>query len=247
MSSIYQKTVSDKTNILAPREYFIRPFDFQDWTEARFGILFSAVTSSGDNTDVTSESVAITTVADLVTFGIKDSATTALPGQAGSLFLGATSALGTLSKTFASGAAGPSFSANAGGNPETLAATAYAGVTKIGGTGSQAVSAMNSPTSASGATGYCGFYGIKFVINNLGLATQSVTISVATDYPIAGAAYTPAALRTLLNNTTYGTSFTLAWNDGVAARDIPDAFWIRMPFYSNRIRISAMMGVRYLP
>lgn len=86
MATIYQKTASDKTLILSPREYFLRPFDFgTDWTEVRVGIFFGGVTSGGDNTQAVSETVAVSSAIDRIAFGIKDSATAALPGQAGSL------------------------------------------------------------------------------------------------------------------------------------------------------------------
>ncbi len=246
MSSIYQKTVSDKTNILAPREYFIRPFDFQNWTEARFGILWSAVASSGDNVTVAPETVALSTAADLISFGLKDSATSALPGQAGSIFLGATNALGASALTFGAGAAGANFASNLG-NPAVLAATGYNGVTKFGGTGSEGIDGIQCPSNTAVASGYCGFYALKFVINNRGLSTQTVTITGSTQSTVSGTDYSASALRILLNNATYTNGGTIAWNTGAAARDIPDSFWIRAPFYSNRMRISCMMGVRYLP
>lgn len=209
------------------------------------GILYGAVAASGDNTAASSESVTISTVADIIAFGIKDSATSALPGQTGSLFLGVTSANGTVSNTFGTGTG---FSSNQG-NPMTLSATGYAGVTKIGGTNSESTAGMDYPTDTSVSSSYNGFFALKFVINNLGLSSQTVTISNAHSTPVSGTDYSAGALRTLINNGTYTNARTIAWNDGAAARDIPDACWIRMPFYSNRIRLSqpAPMLVRYAP
>ncbi len=246
MSSIYQKTATDKTCILAPREYFLRPFNFLAWTEARFGLFFGGVTAAGDNTSSTSESVAKSSVSDIIAFGIKNSSTSDLPGQAGSLFLGVTSDNDASCTTFGVGAAGGDY-ASISGNPAFLVSTGYNGVTKIGGTDTQACNGMHYPTVTSGATNYCGFFGLKFVINNIGLSTQSVTLSSSFVSTVSGSDYSAAALRTLLNNSTYNNSSTLTWNDGVSARAIPDALYLRMPFYNNRIRVSSMMGVRYAP
>jgi len=242
MSSIYQKTVSDKTCILAPREYFIREFDFEDWTEMRFGMFLSAVTSGGDDTINTAETVAISTVADRMTIGLKDAATTILPGVAGSSFLGVITGTSASSSSFA----GSGFGC-AGSPVNAPSAAGYNGATLIGGTSAQVLGDYVKAQNASSATGYCGFYGLKFVITNRGLASQSVAISSFSNIAIAGADYSASALRTLINNSIYGTAASIAWNDGVAAYDIPDALWIRMPFYNNRIRLSSIMGVRYAP
>ncbi len=237
MSSNYQKTASDKTNILAPREYFLRPFDFQDWTEMRFGLFFGGVTAGGDNTQSVSESVAQATVADKITVGLKNSDTNDLPGQAGSLFIGAMSFGGEAD-------CDNQFYSNVGGSQ--LSAGAFAGTSLIGGSVSN-INQLAYPANVALTSAYNGFWAIKFVINNLGLSTQSVTISTNQVTTVAGTDYSASALRTLINNAVYAGGATLAWNDGAAARVIPDAVWIRLPFYNNRIRISCMMGVRYAP
>lgn len=244
MATIYQKTASDKTLILSPREYFLRPFDFgTDWTEVRIGMYFSGVTSGGDNTQAGSETVALSTAADRIAFGIKDSGTSSLPGTVGSVFLGALTATTRSSECNGQGFQGSSLG--------LLAAGGYSGATLVGGATAQEMSnSMGFGGGVADATGYCGFYGLQFVIANRGLATQTVTIraSDATGSPIAGATYTASALRTLLNNGPWtGTAHTLAWNDGAAAYAIPDAVYVRMPFYNNRIRISAIRAIRYAP
>lgn len=239
MALIYQKTVGDKTLILAPREFILRPFDFQLWTEMRFGIYFTAVTSAGDDTSGTTESVSVSTAADLIAFGLKDSASNDLPGFGAALFLGAVTRNAEASKlTTLSG-----FSST---SSLILCAAGYHETTLVGGTVSQSIEQMGLP-AASGSTGYNGFYCLKFVITNRGLSSQAVAISSVTTTPIAGTDYSAQALRLLMNNASFGSASTIAWNDGAVARTIPDAIYIRMPFYSNRIRISAMRAIRYAP
>lgn len=238
MATIYAKTGTDKTCILSPREYFMRPFDFQAWTETRFGLYMDGVAASDDNTDSSAEAVATGSAADLIAIGMKDSATTNLPGVAGGLFLGVRN-----ESTQSAGISGTSIQSN---NNLSLAACGFNGATLVAGTSSDRVDALQFP-SASPATGYNGFWAIKFVITNLGAATQSVAISTTATTPIAGTDYSASALRTLINNGTYSTPRTVAWNSGGVALDIPDAIFIRLPFYSNRIRISCMRAIRYAP
>ncbi len=103
---------------------------------------------------------------------------------------------------------------------------------------------MVFPTDVTGAADYCGFFAVKLVITDRGLVTQQVTIGSASTKTISGSDYSTAALRLLINNASYG-SRVIDWNDGAAAYAIPDAFYVRMPFYNNRIRISAMRAIRY--
>jgi len=243
MATIYQKTVSDKTIILAPREGILRQFDFQNWTEMRFGLFFGGVTSGGDNTDATGESVSVVTAQDKICVGLKNADTNDTPGSVGSLFLGVMTGTGLVSLL---NAAGPS-RMGTDGTSYNLSAGGYAGTTLLAGTTSEYVGPLISPVASSAATGYNGFYAMKFVITNLGLSSQTVTVTSGSTGSIAGTDYSAQALRLLINNATYGGGGTFAWNTGAAARAIPNAIWVRMPFYSNRIRISAMRAIRYAP
>lgn len=245
MATIYQKTVTDKTCILAPREFYLRPFDFgSDWTELRFGAYFSGVTSGGDDTTSVAETVAISTAADKIFFGLKDSATNDLPGFGDALFLGATTESGN-SSTISIGPPNSFRTAViSGGN---LAAVGYHETTMVGGASGQTLSEIMQFPVASGASAYCGFFVVKFVITDLGLSSQSVAISAEATATVSGTDYSASALRLLINNATFSAAATIAWNDGAVARDIPDAVFIRLPFYNNRIRLSAIRAIRYAP
>lgn len=239
MALIYQKTVSDRTLILAPREFILRPFDFQAWTEMRFGIYFDGVAASGDNTNSTAETVALSTAADRIAFGIKDSATNDLPGFGTSLFLG------VVTDTAQSSSCDGSSFGNTGA--AFLSAAGYHETTLVGGAAADHVINMSYPASSSGATGYNGFFCLRYVIANIGTSSQSINIQASSSTPIAGTDYSAQALRLLMNGASFGSAITVAWNTGAAARTIPDAIYFRMPFYSNRIRVSAMRAIRYAP
>lgn len=207
----------------------------------RFGMYFNFVDNVGDNTNSSLETVALTTSADRMAFGLKDSATNDLPGFGAALFLGAVSF-------------GPSaFVQNIGGTQASttgfdLAGAGYHDTTLVGGTNTQSLgNHLQAPASSLGATGYNGFFAVKFVITNLGTASQSVAISSAFNAAVTGTDYSAQALRLDINNALYYTPVSVAWNDGAVARTIPDAIFIRMPFYSNRIRLSAIRAIRYAP
>lgn len=245
MATIYQKTVSDKTCILAPREFLLRPFDFgDDWTEMRLGAYFCGVTSGADDTTSVAETVALTTDADRIYFGIKDSATNDLPGFGDALFLGATTRNANGSNITAGSPNNFRTAVVSGGD---LSAAGFHETTVVGGGASETLSEIMNFPAASGASAYCGFFVVKFVISNRGTSSQSFAISAESTSTISGTDYSASALRLLINNATFSAAATIAWNDGAVARDIPDAVFIRMPFYNNRIRLSCIRAIRYAP
>lgn len=239
MAIIYQKTASDKTCILNTRQALLRQFNFSAaWTEIRIGFFFSGVTAAGDNTQSVNELVAVSNPLDRILFGIKNSDNDTFPGYAGSYFLGA-----------ATQNAGQSESNSQDFQSSTghLNAIGFNGVTVVGGAVGQSLDcSMLWGANTAAATGYCGFYGVQFIIANRGLATQTVAIRGANTGSIAGANYSESALRTYLNNGPWtNPQRVLAWNDGANAYSIPDGYFIYLPFFLNRIRLSAIMAVQY--
>lgn len=239
MALIYTK-LTDKTTVLSPREGAGRKFNFgTDWTEIRLGMFCSAVAATGSNDVNVPESSASSGITDFITFGIKDDSPT-YPGQVGSTFLGIRSG-GTLNASTPTN----TYSGN-----DWWLTTGYFGATMVQNPTTMAPSVyLGGAAPASAATGYCCFFAIKIIISNRGLSSQSVTISVenGAGQVVPGSDYSPTALRTLLNNSVYGTGQAIAWNDGVTARAIPDCVWVRVPLYLNALRISCVRAIRYAP
>jgi hypothetical protein len=227
MAEIYLKS-SENTLILEPREYMLRPFDFGDWNEIRMGMYFSGVLSSDNNGNVTNETVVYASFLDRIMFGIKDSST-ALPGDTGSLFLGVGSAASG-SATVGTGAFG--------GNLDAQGLGIY-DATSVAGSGSGGGNTMAFPNDVSGSSSYCGFFGIKMHWTDKGLSSQVAQIDFATAATVSGSTYTVAALRTQLLNATYAAN-SVTWNDGASARAVPTCWYLRLPFYNNRIRLSVI-------
>jgi hypothetical protein len=242
MATIYTKgSTPEKTLILAPREGLLRQFDLgNDWTEIRLGMYMSFVTAGDDNTSAVLESLAVATVADRITFGIKDSGS-ALPGVATSRFLGVATPDGT--NSFMDTAV-QMMGANA-----QISACGFTDTTKVINAGTVTVPYHNnSARPTAGATGYNSFFGMKIVLANRGTATQTAAISGAWSdaAPSVTSVYGVSTLGSDIQNGTYvAMGAALAWNNGVTPYDIPTCFWFRMPFFNNRARISAMRITRF--
>ncbi len=239
MALIYTK-LTDKTTVLAPREGACRKFNFgTDWTEIRVGMFCSAIAATGSNNVNVAETLVPAGITDYITFGIKDDSQT-YPGQVGSTFLGVRSGTVNVASTPPNGFYGTS-AAN-------WLSTGYYGATMVqNATGMGPSTYIGGGATASAATGYCGFFACKIVITNRGLSSQTVAMSIAHEEIVAGADYSASALRTAINNTAYGTAQSIAWNDGAAARAIPDCFWVRVPLYNNALRLSCIRAIRYAP
>lgn len=226
------------TAVLAVREFQRATLTAKlgsNWTEARIGMFFSGVDAHEENTPPPMETMAVADVSDYVFFGLKDANSYFLPGEAGGTFVGIRST-GTTSRV------GADYFADSN---EECSAVAYAGTTLIDG-GVIENGSLRFPDPEP-ATGYSGFYSVKFVVNSRGLSSQSVSISVARSGDVSGADYGKAALYQAINNSSYGAAKTVAWNTGAAARALPDASWVRIPFYNSRIRIQEIMAVKISP
>ena len=245
MSNIYEKISGDKTLVLAPREGFMRKFNVGEWTDMAMGMYFTGI--RGDNTAISpSETVTIVTNADRITVGLKNSSNTILPGFSGSYFVGAGIIVSATSCT-------ATWASNYGENTaeNNLTAIGYNGTASIGGSDSNyKLSSLSFPENGgTAASSYNAFFGVRFVITNRGASNQTILVKYA-KAAVPGTDYSTDALRIQLNNQTWnnptgGTSYPIAWNDGVSALPIPDAFWVRMPYNINSIRMSSVAGVKF--
>lgn len=242
MAEIYTK-VSKKTAILSPRELVIRPFNFSDWEEIRLGIYFSVTTAVSNNANSVNETVALSTSADRIMFGIKDDSDN-IPGAAGSSFIGIGTHSGESSICVANQGGG---FCQLGGS--VTANSGMCGLTCVGATITENAAvgntALKSYSASSGASNYGGFACLRIVVNDRGLSTQSVSLNW---YSIETGNTTLGNLLADMNNMT-GTQVSLGadldWNDGASARALPNNFYLRLPFYNNRIRLGAMQAIRY--
>lgn len=212
-----------------------------DWTEARIGMYFSGIDAHETNVSPPDELVTVSDVSDYAAFGLKDAGTYYLPGEAGGLFLGIRST-GSTTKCRAPLLGAEGWFAD---SAEECSAVGYAGATLIDG-GVITNGSLRFPDPEPDES-FCGFYCVKFVVNSRGLSGQSVTMSIARSGEVAGADYGKAALYQAINNSTFGATKTVAWNNGGSARSLPDAAYVRIPFYNARIRIQALMAVKISP
>lgn len=213
----------------------IRAFDLSLWSEIRLGIFFGGVTSGDENTQAVAEVVPQVTAADRICFGIKNSSTLDLPGLTGGRFLGVSNQTGQQSQCNIN-----EFYSN---TPVGFNGVALYDTTILG-SGGVILPGLNFPT-VTGSSTYCGAFVVQLVLHDRGLSSQNVDVNAYTDSSIAGTDYSVSALRTVMNGASFGSPSNVAWNDGSVAYDLPDAFFLRLPFYNNRIRVSAMRIQRY--
>lgn len=244
-AKIYEKTVTDKALILAPREGLQRKFDLgSNWTEMRLGMLLAPVDAANDNTcDTVDENITLSTHVDRMTIGLKTESSD-IPGVAGTNFLGVSTDENWVADRGGFGVFSTISTAN-----YRLAATKGVGATFTS-LAKQALGfGLRFNFDPSGAVDYAKFFGLKFVIANRGLATQTVTISMADELGGLGTDYSANKLRERMNNATYeALGGALDWFDGTpAALPIPNCVWIRSAAYNYRLRIHALRVIRYAP
>lgn len=242
---LYSQKEGVTTAILAVREFQRATLTAKlgsNWTEARLGMFFSGVDAHEDNIAPPDEILTVSDTSDYVAFGLKDSATYYLPGEAGGIFIGVRST-GATSKCLAPVTG--SFNGWFADSAEQCSAVGYAGATLVDG-GVFANGSMLFP-DAEPPTAYAGFYCVKFTVNSRGLSSQSVTMSIARSGEVAGNDYGKSALYQAINSSTFGATKTVAWNNGGSARALPDAAYVRIPFYNARIRIQEIMAIKISP
>jgi hypothetical protein len=247
MAIIFQKESSLCLGLSA-REYMVAPLTFSPWTEIRVGMYMGGMDSNFENfNNGEVEDVSVSDVSDYITFGIKDKATGDLPGEPESVFLGVRST-GLNSQFSNYNVAQGRVFGTASDDLQKMSCVGYDhGILVDGGdirSGSFSDGAIYFP-NVTLSEGYCGFYCLKIRINDLGLSSQTASMSLAATFQVEGEDYGPTALRNEMQLANYGPEITINWNDGVSAREIPDSFYIRTPFYRNRFMIACMRAINY--
>ncbi len=237
MAKIFNKS-NDTSLILSPREAVYRQFNFGQWTELRVGMLFGVVNDTNDSGSATTEEVYRLTDLDRVYFGIK-SYGNEIPGVSNTNFIGVTSAtssyvniLGSRTGTFVNNGGLFYYRLYLGAASASLPLSTKAIDAGVD-------TGFIYPTTI-GST--CGFYGLKYVLQNSGSANQCVILN----YKSTSTAGTSSAdLNTLLtNNTSWNSMYssdasysTASWETGIP---LPDTFYTHIPSYRNRLRITAI-------
>jgi len=249
MAEIFEKIPGvDNCLILSPRQAVQRqlaPAIVDQWNELRIGAFWS-VTQAADPNAIPSgdEHVTQNSLLDLPFFGLKNwynlgetsgDPNENAPGFAGSMFIGKGYVNSTSdSQLFHSGTDYWQIRGGAGywlsdGYYETVSKGAAVGVGEH----------VHCGYDISADTLYGGLMAFKLTIANRGTATQSLTVH-AIDTPWEQTKYTDVSannLRAVLSQAIYTNTQSYTWNDGVNPYQVPDALYIRMPFFANRIRL----------
>ena len=258
---IYQKSTvtvpNEETLILDTRQGLLYPIAMtgsfvgspvnSNWSEIRLGMYFTIVSGSsgslgtGNNTagSAAGESLTISSPLDWISFGLKDSQTQTPPGYSGSMFIGVGVSVSNSGVPYRGAG---KVDHNNGGNMQAYGAY---GTWVTGSTYNLNYMGFPSDPSPSGSTPYCGFYGIKMTLVNSGSSTQQIYVWSQTSTSVTSMNYNTTQLIQDMNNTALNGPYSISWASASVALPIPDAFWIRLPFYTYRIRLSAIAAKRF--
>lgn len=236
MAIIYSKTDTQlgtkNALILGVREAMFRPFNFGAWTEMRVGIFISFTGLAGSNVVPLGETVNHASYLDFSGFGLINGSTT-LPGQAiGTQFIG--QGCGAKAGGSASLNSGPWILQNGSGGADNVSAIDTTFIN-----GASGLAYIGGVTTPVNPATYAGFNGLRFVVQNPGLSTQTIQCygSVTADY---GGPYTLSNLRSMLNLFAgQNTGSNLVWNQAGAALPLPNYFFFRSSLLNSQVRLHA--------
>jgi hypothetical protein len=229
MADIATVNTSDKTLLPAPRQGYRRRSNIgSNWTDVRLGIFFTVVPSGNDDAACVTETVVDNGFPDWFTFGLKDSSASA-PYTAGTRFVGIRQWQNFRITTDNSAGAGEMIHSGL-----LSVATAGSGAAELALFGFS----MNPRFPQYSAGTVNGFWGLKMVVNNAGLSSQSIRLHTNMTGTTAIADVSKTNLRTNLLGSFTDCGGDVAFNESGAALTLPDTLWIRLPTFNNRIRIT---------
>lgn len=226
-SETFQKTASDIALVLGTREALLYPFSAGIWTEIKIGIAVSLTDDVDVNADVGSNSEILTNdPKNNFYLGLKSN-NLIFPGELGTEFVG-----------FATHQGGRYINRNvlnAGGASPNI--RALRGETLID-TGGPPNNFQPARDDAHLTVDYVRLYLMRYVVTNRGAANQ--TIGIADDDGEFSSTPTISKLRQELSNWT-GSTTEVDWFYGGQALPVPDALFIRWPFFETRLRIHSIV------
>jgi len=231
---------NDNALILSPREALYREFNVGQWTELRIGMLYHIVSDTSDTAYPDISEVYYLSNIDGIYFGIKSSGSN-FPGTGSADFIGATSLNGS-DGYYARASAGSAGYSNGTYHWLFLGASSASNALYTTGSG---INSSFGFTFGSVSGGNCGFYGLKYVLENSGSANQQIIVNYKSNASVA------TSSATLYSNLVNNTSWTAMANNRVhstaswaAGIPLPNTFYAYLPFYKARLRVTAMQIIK---
>jgi hypothetical protein len=222
------------------------------WNEVRMGMLFQVIpaTAFGGTNDGASvvETVTVASNLDWICIGMMNTRANSsiIPGTAGAQFAG--TGYGVVNgQTVAAGSNSGGSSSLTGSYRKMITTN---GVTIIGQDTASGggLAILYAQYAAASGYNYASFYGMKIVVGNAGLSTQTLTIRDGSDlgpFSLTTQASVIPKLLERLTNVSWDTYSTpIAWNAGGVALPLPDCIFVRLPFYNNCLRMLAYEAVK---
>lgn len=224
----YAKNTSDITLIPDPRAALSYPFNAGSWTDLRVAFSVSATSESDPNAAPAEEAITVTNYPNWITMGLKDAATTDLPGQSSSSRFCGLLHFNSQSR-MNNAIAGSSFMSLASGvwDGTTLTKVNVAG--QLGWTHANLI----------GNTNYSEVVLIRFELLNPGTGSQQIRIGWSFG---GGHSVSVGGLRAQLASfaPVNGVSDTFTF-----LGTVPNAVFFRWPFAASRARIHALVVEKF--
>jgi hypothetical protein len=232
MATIFAIDTGKNSLVLGPREALSYPFNVGNWSELRIGMLYTMVSASNFNSNYLPETVANNAITSRFFYGIKNSSNTDLPGVSGVSFIGLSN-LGSA----------PSIACN----PADISFGTFAMkmiTPDLGQTNETTTLPQDNWVAVPGST--YGFWGMQYFYNSGNNIVSGRRINDVGGQSNSSLTYLRQRMSALPNPSIYVTGF-FSQNGTPAGSgySLPDAFYFRMPFYSNSFRIANLCVERY--
>lgn len=245
MGLIYNKAsigiINDKCLVLEPRDHLMIPFDEGNWNQIDLVIAAAIVDPINFNETGSNETIDSTINSNKYFFGLKNSSNLNLPRTSGSSFIGVSAPSSVTSRVQPEGSARQAITDTGAGLEYIYPGWSYDTDVNLGGIFSFTMY-LGKGTDVNTNDDYCAVLGIRYTISNRGTATQQIDISV-TNTGLETGAPTINNINSIMNSAAKSVASPQPPNfvDGSSVPyDIPDALYLRWPYYNNALRISSL-------
>lgn len=251
MATIYTHITGGGTGdnclILEPRERLIYPFSFGDYSEVRWGMIYSWAPSTGNNGPIISDSSLPTDASQWAYIGLSHSGfeKTAFPGQPdGFDFIGIGPGIPQSTVGIANDGTFLAYVLGGAGGRQNYCLTSQNGVIASGDAGSIIYMAMTPQSGVFGTTKFSSMFGQRFINSNNTFQTQWFANQNASSN--TSSEYLKTGIFSMTSLSSAITGFFTSGGNNTDDRLIkPNSIYIYNPMLSTKMRIHNISAERY--
>lgn len=236
MSFIVITRDSQKGVVCPVNSMILRPFDVGTWSTITIGMFISGTTAASTNAAFSTQTIPFVNNGDWTLIGLKDSSANT-PGFSGATFWGIGGAAAKLNVQLTSNGQGYWIQDGFNVRVVRFKDTTTTASAVIAPNGDNHLARLPYADHAD----FARFIGLRFIVNDIGLSTQTFDILRRVGAGgVGGSGATQAALETEMNSSFSSLITGHTANDGSVADTIPTALCIQWPFISARLIIHSM-------